>query len=430
VASIVGTVAADAGIGLPAPGGTIVGTVAGDLGITAPPPSGTPDATDRMLAMLTTQSPEAGMAATIAMGPDVRAAINKGAELAKDAAPVITMVNLATSGHEPSPAQVIAGISGVIGMINPLAGAVVFAMGTIMLGMQAAANGLFVSLGLQHVIHTNEVVIGGVIPSRHSTPAAPIVNADGSVYFDALWLHWESLIPVVGGGYVAMNRLTSETDLNTDIRPAADAPMWNIFWVLAPNRPGNFSPGYPEVLPQFPTPQNDFEKFFYPMLKKNMEHWYNANPYVPPRDLLDKARAVWNMLHSASPARTYVPNESNSDSIVSFIQSGKTDISGSGTRGAPVTINLGPMLPVPPAPVITLKLGVVPHLALASAPVSTRGPAPTAAQIAEVQAARVYTQKLLDARAAAAAPKASAFPWGWLALAGVAVGGAVAWKER
>ncbi|MDP9002359.1 MAG: hypothetical protein M3O46_19885 [Myxococcota bacterium] len=333
-----------------------------------------PDATDLILAQLSKISKDGGTLANAATAeiygaPEVRTAINKGAEIIRDAKPVIALAQLALSGKDPDPMALVSGMSGVVGMANPLAGAVVFAMGSIMVGLTSAANGLFVSLGLQHVLPTNESVVGGIVVGRMPTPRPPVVNDAGTdVSFDPLWMHWDTIVATEHEGgnvynFHGMQAILLQTDLSTAHRPVADPVMWRILEVVAPKWPEN----YALPVPHYPNPQNDFERFFYPMLKKTIEHWYNANPYMDPRDLLGMAVKAWNQLHTAGDKRVYSPAEGKSDSVVSFLLSGAADCKGAAQRGLDVTVNLGPMVASP----VAAHAAVVNRMAVRTGPMAT-----------------------------------------------------------
>lgn len=316
--------------------------------------SGALDSTDSLLNQISGKVPGLGASLYAQITPDMRNALNTGADIVRSAGPAISFMEKVAGGSSISPMEAISAMSATVGAINPLAGAALFAAASLVNGLADGANQLFQALGLQNPVPHDEQVIGGYIIGKSPIPTPPNI---GTGEVDPTWIRWEDMIrldtPSSGATPHFQQRVIGATDVFSMKMPTADKTMWRLMWTLAPNW-GVWQPGYPNVYPKYTQPKNDFEKFLYPLLQRNMEFWYNANAYMNPRDLVENAAFLWNAKHAGDVTKTYRRDEAHSDSIVGFIESGIGDISGLAKRGKDLTVNLGayvpPSIPAVPGP--------------------------------------------------------------------------------
>jgi hypothetical protein len=285
-----------------------------------------------------------------AMTPDMQSTLQKGADLVADAAPAFGVISDLANGKGISPNTAIMAMAGVAAAVNPLAGAVVLAMGTVGQGLTNALNDVFQQLGLQHTPPRAKLIIGGLGVDVDHIPYPPQIKGS-SVQVDPQWKNWEWLIQenTTSGGIIQglPNYLASMTQYELNGAPASPDghPMVMLTSALAGSAHWYHYNG--NGAPSLPTPKNDFERFFFEILKRDIEYWWNAQVYMPPRQLLTNAIATWNKAHQ--PSDNDVAYQPGTDSIPAYVLYADTDTSGTLGTGNPTdSVNMGAQVTAPP----------------------------------------------------------------------------------
>lgn len=274
------------------------------------------------------------------MTPDVQSALQSGANIAADITPTLAIIDDLQSGRGVSPQSGIMAMAGVASLINPVAGAVVLAMGTTMSALADATNSVFRSLGLQHTEPQPKIVLGGIGYQVDQMPFPPRAQ-DGTVIFDPAWRHWEWLIQENTQGGFALQNLPNymvpwiRFAYGGAIFPPDTDPMGHLTSALAGKAHWYKYDGSSVGVPDLSMPRNAFERFFNELLKRDIEYWWNGQGYISPRDLLTKAVDAWNASHDSAGGAD-VTYSYGQDSIPAYILSPTVDVSGSHQAYAPV----------------------------------------------------------------------------------------------
>ena len=362
-----------------------------------------------------------GPAAQAALTPDMQAALADGMAIASDLTPTYALINGVANGKPPSAQATVNALAGAATAVNPLAGAAVMAMGTLMAGVTDAVNGVMKSLGFEHTEPLPSSLLGGIPLGVRTIPSAPSKTG----YVDPTWQTWAqlqapvskplSLITVTVPAYygpIVEYVIGYNTPQN-----AGDVQVFKVMVALAGAKgwTGNLRD---ESVPDLSLPTNAFEKAFFPVLQKDLEYFWNGNPFVSPRTLLLKFAQAWNDLHQVSTSDlTYSPAESKSANIGSWILSGATDPAGK--RGSPLTINMGPRVQ-PPATVKVMTAGTSSSGLRTLAATILHVP-PTNAGPAQVLHVHPVTGAVTPAKVVAPAGKPAPSVWPWLLLGGGSV---------
>lgn len=336
-----------------------------------------------------------------AIGPTIRSALGTGLGVVQGAMPAFELMSTIANGQTPDPQAVVLAMGSAVGLANPLAGAAIIAAGEIAQGASAATEALLKGLGLLSDT-IKPIVYRGLIKAGDAVPNGPTSEK---------WIPWSSF----ARGYASSaNGIPYEyvwQHMTNNAAPAAPDSFMMSQLLYAMMRDGE-KPGQPG-----PAPKNEFERFFFELLKKDVEYWANANPYVPPRVLLSAAAGTWNASHSASSSTTYKPPPGKfTTDVVPFILSASGSADGSGLEGKPLFVNLGPS---------TLPHPTTAAEALNSAAIAQRA----AAVAAATTAARIATQKSIAA-AARRPVVAGASPWTLILIGAAGVGALLLFGKR
>jgi hypothetical protein len=272
--------------------------------------------------------------------PQLQAIAGQLQTAAADASPAIALASTVAAGKTPNESQIVGALSATAGMINPIAGAMIGAMGAGLLGFESALQGLFTALGLYGPpapeYHYHGFLRIGIDPPPYS-------KAD-----TALW--------------VDVSTLAKFDDITIRNKPFGPYPPLSGY--VDPNMVNLFGKAYRQLMPQAAQAaemgvandpnevkslyvvSTDFERYFYPLFLRNMQYWANAQPSIPPKKLLQAAATLWNSSHSASTTKTFQPTVTNDvrTSLVSDILSPAGDSSGNLQRDPPLTIHTGPVV--------------------------------------------------------------------------------------
>lgn len=248
-----------------------------------------------------------------ALGNEALGAIGNVMDAVQGALPAINLIGDIASGHPPTdPQQIILPLAAAVATVNPLAGAFIGAAGELVSGLEDATADLFKTLGLidnggGHVAYD---YIGMI---RAKDPNGIPWGTDNPNW--KTWDYW--MTPVAQGWRWGALPLSGNSYY-------AQLPFYQLLSVLGRYHPPRVGP--PE---NGPIGQNDFETFFFMLLKANLEKWMNANPTVSPRDLLKAAIALWNHTHPDPKIGTRVYSPFN----VEFV-GGNPTTAGSGSAGS------------------------------------------------------------------------------------------------
>jgi len=260
-----------------------------------------------------------------------------------------TAVSLATSidiGNIPSDAALIAGIGGIATLTaGPVAGAAMTAIGTGVLALSTALQGLFTALGLYSTPSPTYNYCG---LQRIGMDQIPYGQTD-----TANWIEIDSLADYddivfgrsEGGSVMPGGRPPYSPNASTLGNVWQDSALQMLLYCVR-NVPGT----------QYAAPTR-FEEYVRVLMLKNLQYWVNCWPTVPPQDLLAAAANVWHAAHSASQSLSFAPYEGNAGgpgaaqapdgswqpSLVSWILSGAGDSTGQLRSRPPITVNNGPL---------------------------------------------------------------------------------------
>jgi hypothetical protein len=280
--------------------------------------------------------------------------------IAGDLTPAYSFIDTIAAGKTPSPMQAVAAMAGVATVVNPLAGAALMAAGALVTGVQSGLEALFQGLGL-YSDQPKLLDFTGGIPKGDPIPAGPN---------DPLWLPWTSFARVwwvpsaaIDTGWtpaVGARKGTMPNNVYGIYSPSSSVAQAVIEWALT------VSPLYQQLstgkawnLVSGNTtwatgqavdfaPANPFEAFFFPILKKSLEFWWNGNPFVDPRALFVAAAKAWNDRHASAGNGdiTYSPAEGTGSPLSLLLGSGG-DSTGSGQRASPVIVYMGARVVTP-----------------------------------------------------------------------------------
>jgi hypothetical protein len=276
---------------------------------------------------------------------DLYAIASRATDAATTAAPALAVAQTIAKGGKPSAQAVIAGVAAVAGMVNPIAGLAIGALGEGAIAVDAALGGLFDALGLydHHVTVYNYVGLmrhpGDVFPGN--LKAANAIDVSTSAKLDAFMAHGDAHHPEPSGVVANIGTLLGKAFFQQRTRAQANASF----------------PGVSDAeLASIYLPHTLFEQFFATLLIHDMQLWANALPFVPPRDLLAGALQVWNTTHAASSTVTFEPSDYTLHdgrdiefSLISDVLSAKYGDPDGVQDAIPVTVNTGPAIaPAPP----------------------------------------------------------------------------------
>jgi hypothetical protein len=274
----------------------------------------------------------------------------------QQAQPAINLVTKIANNNAPDPQEVVGALAATAAIANPVAGAIVGAAGEIAIGVEKLAESVLDGLGLISHPPPTFTYVG-------------FVKKNGQLIIPHPWEPtWKSydywMTPSRQGWRWGGLPFSGETTRR-------ERTFLNLLSILGYY--GKTKPPY-----NGPVPQNNFEKFFFEMLKKNLENWMNANPSMTPRDLLHGAVSIWNHLHVPSGNdRTYSAYNLPQDPSAINISSGVNPIdyilnfAGDASSAAinnnaysndefgqgQITVNLGgTVVPVTPKKVSTLNI--------------------------------------------------------------------------
>lgn len=330
------------------------------------------------------------------ISPQAKAAMQTGAGIAADALPALSLIDKLATGATPTEQDTIAAMAGVATLANPLAGAAILAAGELTVGIEHATESLFHSLGLIADAPKPVAYIGGLRKGVDPIPYGPSAPE---------WQKWGHFImhsEVPDAQSTLNNRMMSsvmQALTGNGYRQPADNGT-----PILQSIPANSPYVYNSTMG--PVALNDFERFFIPLLIKDIEYWWNANPFIPPRDLLQAAVKAWNKkrtpLGHTFHAPAFVPsksadysayrqnmqqndivydpyflaNDSNvpgktgtrgSQGVIGDILGGYGDPANTFSEAAPVSVNMG----APPKPVFHILGTVASHVAAINAPPAT-----------------------------------------------------------
>jgi hypothetical protein len=274
----------------------------------------------------------------VGLGRGALTAIGSVATEVAGALPAINLIGNIATGHGPTdPQQIIGALAATASLVNPVAGAILGAAGEAMAGLNDLGEQVFKDLGLIDK-PAPQYTYFGFIKKGDSIPW-------GSTHPNwRTWDYW--MTPYNQGWRFGTLPVTGETFYR-------QVPFTNILQALGryPRAQQGLGPPY-----NGPTGQNDFETYFFTILKQDLENWMNANPSISPRQLLQAAVALWNHTHAGPVTRTYSPlnvphegmNVSEYANPIEVILSSAGDtstagISGAGSDSPPLQVNTGSM---------------------------------------------------------------------------------------
>jgi hypothetical protein len=325
------------------------------------------------------QSVSGGLSAQQAFSflpPDVQIKLSTAANsfqaAATSAAPFISLAQHVGAGGLDE-GQAVAALSLVASAVGgPIGGAAMAAAGGLVLGIETGLHSLFDALGL----YDHSPVYQYVGYRRRGLDVLPWGVDDPD------WWHIRSisdLYSLLGGHMVSPSTGKAQPPISGVVNDCANEIFADL---LQQMQTLGSSPTWPH------TQLDAFEKFFYPMLVKNLEMWANGSGFIPPRTLLSQAAAAWNGAHAASPTKVYSPVDFP-DPAHQFLAHSVVDMTlgscgawdpGNPTRSPPLTVNMGPASSTPKK-VITLHLGHQPTPVAAPASASTAVVAGTVAAV-------------------------------------------------
>jgi hypothetical protein len=297
----------------------------------------------------------------LSLGTDAIGAIQSVMGTIQQAQPAIDLIAHIASGGVPDPQSVIGALSATAAIINPVAGAILGVAGEVALGVEKLTESVLDDLGLISHPPPTFPYIGFVKKGTH------IPNGSK----DAQWKTWDYWMQPIRSGWkwgsLPFNAETMQRE----------RPMMGLLSNLGtyPKILGTFQGGKATIINNQPPPfdgpigQNDFETFFFEMLKKDLEAWMNANPSMEPRKLLSGAAKIWNHLHLPGNVKTYSASEwpTGYDAFnvqqgahpIEYILSDAGDMSSNALNGFAqsaddISVNMGTTI-VPPKRVFSLK---------------------------------------------------------------------------
>jgi hypothetical protein len=295
----------------------------------------------------------------LALGTQAISAVQGAMGVIQGAAPAIGLVETIAAGSAPDPQMVVGALSATVALVNPVAGAIVGAVGEALIGLQSAAQSLFQALGLISPPPVTYAFRGGINLSKHE----PIPYGRD----DPNWKEWGYFASPAGFSSNGLPYVyTWQNILSQENAASATSNFYMESLLYAINRYGEMpQPNYQIG----PTGSNDFEKFFFEMLRKDFENWWNANPSIPPRDLLMGAASIWNHTHQPDGAITYSSGNATRGGVndpIAWLLSQWGDITLAGQEAPPLTVSMGPFIASPAQrKTLALKLPARPDSAAA-----------------------------------------------------------------
>jgi hypothetical protein len=281
--------------------------------------------------------------------PDIQNAISAGGTYIAQGKPAFDLAAALASGQSVTAVQVVGAVGAVAGMINPLAGAAVVAMGTIAVEFQNLLQGVFQLLGLYDK-PSPAAIFNGLLRTDETIPYIPIINPDGTLTYDPTWVHvdtWQQLqdfffygtkyhkapsryqFPGPGGGDQETHTLKENNlfgllslALSMNMTPleqwANSVGVATGSWVggdgqggkngvtYKPGDPTKIDPNSEDLSPSVmrrpvkafrQVDPASFEGYFNKLLILNLQYWANGQPFLPVRSLLYGAATAWNKSH-------------------------------------------------------------------------------------------------------------------------------------
>lgn len=302
---------------------------------------------------LPTNLTQAQATAFAALPFGVQEAIKTAQVDAATAAPAITLATTIASGAAPSPLAIIGGLAAVATLAtgNPLVGATIGAIASFSAAAATVLEALFDALGLySHVPSYSYVGFLRVCP-KPPTPGCESDYVPANPQ-DPYWIDVSSF-----------DKLENFYRHGDDNHPALsgnfDSSMFNLLYYafVQAMTPAEAA----RVTGQNPYTgylnQNAWDTYFGTLMIANLQFWANAKAYVPPQQLLSGALQAWNAVHDASTTLPYKPPPPGTPvgsatlSLTSIVLGPEGDSVAAAANGgqvndlAPVTVNLGPLIP-------------------------------------------------------------------------------------
>lgn len=295
---------------------------------------------------------------------DVQNTIHQGMQVYGQVAPALAIARTIGAGGVPNEGEIVAGLAGVATLVGgPIVGAAVGAMGAAVLSFGEMLKGLFQAFGLYELTPKFDF-LGLIRKGVDVTPYGPT---------DPNWIHIESpydLEEFIFNGLPNHPPLNKEdgwdarmvTLFQTTLLQAipdehARCGYINGYWSSGHWHPGAGTGGTCNGS-YFPQP---FDSFVAILLKRNLQNWANAQPFISPRDLLHNAIRAWNRVHSGwctenapcpaagtisttcyKPAPPYSSGSNAGHSIVSLILGPDGDWPNYQNDAPPLCVNVGP----------------------------------------------------------------------------------------
>ena len=296
----------------------------------------------------------------------VLSAVTSAQSYISQGTPAINLAEALASGKSVSALEVVGAVGATVGLVNPIAGAAIVAMGTIAVEFQNLLQSIFQAVGLYEP-PLPTYVFNGLLRAQDTVPYAPFAmnSSGGQMFYDPVWIalpDWLSMqkfmwhgdknhmAPVTGGfpgsgtndGTAGVHTM-KESYLAGFLNIALAAQMkpidqwaWLYSWVPGGGGGGNWVKGVPtpakpsaldptqphniegqSIFPSSVFHQNapgSFEEYFNKLLILNLTYWANGQPFMPVRTLLYGAATAWNSMHDGpySGATPCVAGSSNS----------------------------------------------------------------------------------------------------------------------
>jgi hypothetical protein len=270
-----------------------------------------------------------------ALPPNVQTTLQTASTVINNAQPAFNLVSALVNGQSVTPQQELAALSAVVGVINPLAGAMLFSAGELFFAANDVFQQVFTALGLYSQPPASYDYIGLIRQGMDAVPAPPLPSGQtdpkwmsftdpqqvpiglcvGSVpkniqapYSPKLDTNWTERMPFLLLLYMAVLRSAPPTFYTLQVvnRGPVFINQGDGSWsgcstnatadVSASPGGANITSPYTMAVLQANAP-SAFEIFFNRLLVLNLTYWANGNPYIACRDLLTAAVQVWNASH-------------------------------------------------------------------------------------------------------------------------------------
>jgi hypothetical protein len=297
---------------------------------------------------------------------DVKNSIAKATELYSSVKPAISMAEKIGKGSPVNEMEVVGALSAVATMAGgPIVGAAVGAIGSAAVLFEGALIGFFTSLGLYDQA-PKYVFMGYVRKHADVVPSGPE---------DPNWIHIDNLHDL---NELLFNGLQGKPPLNNE--SGWDHNMFKLLtwtletlmtdderckWYSGGWQGGHWVPSNTcdKQWKQWMTeshaiPSNEFEKYLALILKKNLQNWINAGPFINPRDILRNAKDTWNMVHQSTDVKKYYPAKvplKTTSNLIEAIMSQEGDFPNFLGNMSQIAVNMGPTVSIPVPPITLSK---------------------------------------------------------------------------